>query len=65
MFKDKAIIFINNKLIGGPQAFVDLATKEYDFVNFRPLPLLETLAEQAYKDYLNFEHVSISLRLFK
>ena len=36
-------------LIGGPEAFMNWAQQEHNYENFRPMPLYETLAEQAYK----------------
>ena len=58
MFKDKAIIFINNKLVGGPNTFLKIAEQEHNYENFRPLPLYETLAEESYKEHLNSKNVN-------
>merc|ERR1711976_604531 len=66
VFKDKAVAFVNSQLIGGPEDFLDWAEKEHNYENFRPLPLYHTLAEEAYKGYLNstnhdfvYMHISI------
>jgi len=51
VFGDKAICFANEMLIGGPQDFLHWAEEEHDYVNFRPLSLYSTLAEEAYHLY--------------
>ena len=58
VFKDKAVAFVNNQLIGGPEDFLRWAEHEHNYENFRPLPLYHTLAEEAYKGYLNSTNVS-------
>jgi len=58
-FKEKAITFANNTLVGGPQEFMQWAEDEHNYTNFRPLQLYTTLAEEAYKTYLNSRKVII------
>ncbi|ESO85751.1 hypothetical protein LOTGIDRAFT_195649 [Lottia gigantea] len=52
-FSENAIIFINNQLIGGPNDFIFWAEENYQFQEFRPMPLYETLTEEGYKTTLN------------
>lgn len=58
VFKDKAVIFMNDHLIGGPEDLMVWAEDRFNYKNFRPLPLYETLAEACYKKYLNSTNVS-------
>lgn len=51
-FKDVCIVFCNNVVIGGPADFWTWAEEKYGFSEFRPLPLYETIAKDAYKDEL-------------
>ena len=53
VFEEKAIVYLNGQFIGGPSAFLRWAEEEHDYKNFRPEPLYESLAEEAYKSYLN------------
>lgn len=62
VFKDKAITFANDVLIGGPQEFMQWAEDEHNYTNFRPLQLFTTLAEEAYKTHLNSRKVRIKHR---
>ncbi len=59
VFEDKAVIFVADRLIGGPKDFLQWAEEEHNYENFRPLPLYHTLAEEAYKNYLNSKKVTI------
>lgn len=52
-FAEKAITFQNGKLIGGPEDFLQWAAENYNYEEFRPVPLLHTLTEEAYKSCLN------------
>jgi len=52
-FDEKAIYFVNDEPCGGPMNLFQWAESEHKYENFRPMPLYETLAEQAYKRYLN------------
>ena len=58
-FDEKAITFVNGVLIGGPKEFLQWAETKHCYENFRPLPLYVTLAEEAYKAYLNSKPVGI------
>lgn len=65
-FKDKAIIFQNGKLIGGPSDFLQWAAENYNYEEYRPASLLQILTEEAYKDCLNnknheFVYMDISI----
>jgi len=51
VFDDKAICFANGMLLGGPQEIMKWAEDDQDYVNFRPLSLYSTLAEEAYHLY--------------
>ena len=57
MFSDKAMVFCNEEFIGGPGEFLKWAEQEHNYENFRPKPLYETLAEEAYKNHLNSNKV--------
>ncbi len=57
MFSDKAIIFVNGEFLGGPSEFLKWAEQEYNYENFRPSALYQTLAEEAYKNHLNTQQV--------
>ncbi|KAL5009770.1 hypothetical protein ScPMuIL_012075 [Solemya velum] len=52
-FEEKAICFIDEQLIGGPDNFIAWAEDNCCFEEFRPYALYETLTEKAYKTYLN------------
>jgi len=52
-FNDNTITFIDGQCIGNANEFLKLAESEYSYENFRPMPLYETLAEEAYIDHLN------------
>ena len=52
-FNDKTITFVNGELMGGTHIFFEWAEEEQNYDNFRPIPLYETLAEEAYVNYLN------------
>lgn len=64
-FKDKAIAFANNVLIGGPQELMQWAEEEHNYANFRPLQLYTTLAEEAYKTHLNTRKVSMTCHHYR
>ena len=57
MFSDKTMVFCNEEFIGGPGEFLKWAEQEHNYENFRPKPLYETLAEEAYKNHLNSNKV--------
>ncbi|XP_064627116.1 uncharacterized protein LOC135487413 [Lineus longissimus] len=52
-FEDKAIAFINGEFLGGATALLDWAMENYNYEDFRPVPLYQTFAEQQYVDFLN------------
>ncbi|XP_052810972.1 probable inactive peptidyl-prolyl cis-trans isomerase-like 6 [Mya arenaria] len=65
-FKDKAIAFQNGKLVGGPEDFIQWAVENFNYEEYRPKPLLQTLTEEAYKTALNdknhdFVYVDIAI----
>jgi len=53
VFDEKAIVYLGGNLLGGPSAFLEWAQLTHNYTNFRPAPLYETLAEEAYKNHLN------------
>ena len=53
VFTDKTITFIDGEFVGGCTDFIQWAECEHDYDNFRPIPLYETLAEEAYVRHLN------------
>ncbi|KAL4232654.1 putative inactive peptidyl-prolyl cis-trans isomerase-like 6 [Mactra antiquata] len=55
-FQEKAIIFQNGKLIGGPDDFIKWAAENYSYEQYRPEPLLNCLTEESYKSCLNEKH---------
>ena len=56
-FDEKAITFLNRQLIGGPEDFILWAQENYDFEEFRPEALYQTLTENGYKNHLNSQNV--------
>ena len=62
-FKEKAIAFQNGQLIGGPEDFLKWATDNYNYEEYRPEPLLQTLTEESYKTCLNDKNVRLILLL--
>lgn len=56
-FNEKAFVFCNGDLVGGPTDFFKWAEQEFNYENFRPAPLYETLAEEAYKNFMNSKKV--------
>ncbi|KAK6171495.1 hypothetical protein SNE40_019672 [Patella caerulea] len=52
-FNETAITFVNNQMIGGPNEFLSWAEENYQFQEFRPTPLYETLTEEGFKNLLN------------
>ena len=58
VFEDKAITFVNGYLVGGPHDFIKWAQETHNWEDFRPMPLYETLAEEAYKTYISSQKVS-------
>ncbi|KAK3098704.1 hypothetical protein FSP39_022239 [Pinctada imbricata] len=65
-FAEKAICFCDGQLVGGPDSFVIWAEDNYNFEEFRPLPLFETLTEESYLSQLNsqdhdFVYMDISI----
>jgi len=61
VFDDKAICFANGLLVGSAQEFLNWAEKKHDYVNFRPLSLYSTLAEEAYHLYRTSSKVSSTI----
>lgn len=53
VFTDKTITFVNGELVGSSNDLIAWAEKEQNYDNFRPIPLYETLAEEAYVYHLN------------
>ena len=52
-FTDKVIAFVNGECIGNSQQFLEWAEEQYNYENFRPIPLYDTITEKAYAEYLN------------
>jgi len=52
-FNSKAMIFADGNLIGGTEKFLEWADKEFQYADYRPLPLYDTLAEEQYKSFLS------------
>jgi len=55
-FDEKAIAFVNNELVGGPDDFITWAEENHNFEEYRPDPLYYTLTEEAYKAKLNSQN---------
>jgi len=65
-FDEKAIVFVNNQLIGGPDEFIGWAEENHNFEEYRPEPLYYTLTEEAYKAKLNsknHDHVFLDIAI--
>lgn len=56
-FNETAIVFNNKQLLGGSNDLLHWAEETHGYNNFRPADLYETLAEEAYKTYLNSRKV--------
>lgn len=52
VFDDKTITFRDGE-VGSPTEFLKWAELKQNYDNFRPIPLYEALAEEAYANYLN------------
>ncbi|CAH1799867.1 unnamed protein product [Owenia fusiformis] len=65
-FNKKAITFCNDVLIGGPTEFAQWAEENYNYEDFRPQTLYETLTQEAYVNYLNsqkHDHVYLDITI--
>ncbi|XP_072019302.1 probable inactive peptidyl-prolyl cis-trans isomerase-like 6 [Amphiura filiformis] len=51
-FNDKTMAYLNGQLIGGPSDLLKWAGENFNFQDFRPRPLYQAIAEEAYKTYL-------------
>jgi peptidyl-prolyl cis-trans isomerase-like 6 len=61
-FKGEAMIFLDGEVIGSPEEFLHWAKEEYDYDDFRPQGLYETITEEAYFDELRRrQHVFVYL----
>ena len=61
VFDDKTITFLDGELVGSTNEFLKWAEQDQNYENFRPIPLYETLAEEAYANYLNSNKVMIKM----
>ncbi len=52
------MVFVDGNFIGGTAEFIEWADRNFQYADFRPTPLYDTLAEDAYKSYLNAKKVS-------
>ncbi|EDV25121.1 uncharacterized protein TRIADDRAFT_24929 [Trichoplax adhaerens] len=56
-FNDDTVVFVNGEVLGSTGVFVAWATKNFDYEDYRPLPLYEAMACEAYKDrFENAKH---------
>ncbi|GFS05730.1 peptidyl-prolyl cis-trans isomerase [Elysia marginata] len=65
-FQDKAIAFVNDELLGGPEDLIAWAEDNHCFEEYRPEPLYDTLTEEAYKAKLNsqdHDHVFLDITI--
>lgn len=51
-FRENVLTFVDNELIGGHEEFLEWAEQNYDYKDFRPLPLWHALMKESYKNYL-------------
>ncbi|XP_031558877.1 probable inactive peptidyl-prolyl cis-trans isomerase-like 6 [Actinia tenebrosa] len=51
-FDDNVIIFINEEVVGGKDEFLKWANDNYNYQDFRPLPLWYAMAKESYKNHL-------------
>jgi len=51
-FHGDTLVFIGAELLGGGPDFLKWAKQEYNFEDFRPLPLFKALAQEGYKENL-------------
>ena len=56
-FNELLIVFVDNKVIGGLNAFLDWARVNYNFEDFRNDALYETLRSEEYAAYLASKNV--------
>jgi hypothetical protein len=60
-FNDHVMIFCDTELIGGAKEFLNWASQEYNFVDFRNEDLYETLRREEYALHLQSTKVNGSL----
>jgi hypothetical protein len=57
IFNDVVMVFIDEKLVGGTNSFLQWAVDNYNFEDFRNDDLYETLRREAYASYLESTNV--------
>lgn len=65
-FDDEAMVFIGEEPFGNTDKFINWLYNEYEFEEFRPLPLFYAMAKQEYKNHLiktghEFVYLEISI----
>lgn len=56
-FEDKALVFVNDEVLGGPKEFISWAEETDCYENFRPIALYEVLAQESYKNFIESKNV--------
>lgn len=51
-FNENVMTFVDNQLIGGHEEFLRWAEENYQYKDFRPLPLWHAMMKESYKNYL-------------
>ncbi|XP_064618331.1 probable inactive peptidyl-prolyl cis-trans isomerase-like 6 [Liolophura sinensis] len=52
-FEDKAFVFVNGQMIGGPEVFISWAEHNHGHEEFRPESLFLALTEETYAEHMN------------
>jgi len=63
-FDDKAVIFVDDVVVGGPLEFLLWAEEHHQYADYRPHALHVTLTEQAYTTFLTSKQVFKRIKLF-
>jgi peptidyl-prolyl cis-trans isomerase-like 6 len=56
--------FIDDDFLGGLEWFLNWATENYDYDDFRTIPLYQTLAAEQYVDHLNSKKVGQFIKCY-
>ena len=60
-FKDSAIVYLDEELIGDSTTFISWAIQNYNFEDFRNEALYETLRKEAYASFITSTQVNQSI----
>lgn len=63
-FEDKAFVFVDGQMIGGPEVFISWAEHNHGYEEFRPDSLYLALTEEAYEERMNSTKVGPSYHSF-